>query len=150
MLWWWRDHLSKTSHEHVRHMQADFERLWQWRLRLHHNKYKFFHDRLAYLGHMSIPWGSGLQQSKVDTLQKIPKCAETLCLANYYRRFVKGFSLIAKPLTILTSKYLPWTWGCQQYQIFETLKQRLDVAPILRHLNFLNLFNCIWIGVHWV
>ena len=47
--------LSKTPHEHVRHLQAVFERLRRQEFRLHHGKYKFFHDQLAYLGHMIIP-----------------------------------------------------------------------------------------------
>ena len=53
-------------------------------------------------------------------------------MANYYRRFVKNFSLIAKPLTILTGKDQPWTWGREQEQAFATLKLKLGSAPILR------------------
>ena len=80
---------------------------------LAHSKCKFFHDLLAYLGHMIIPEGLGVQQAKVDTLQKIlapvdvPRLRTFLGLINYYRRFVKNFSWIAKPLTILTSNNQP-------------------------------------------
>ena len=101
------------------HLQAVFGRLQQWGLRLHHGKCKFFHNRLPYLGHMIIPGGLGVQQAKVDALQKIPAPSDVsrlrafLGLANYYRRFVKNFSLIAKALTILTGKDQPWTWGCE-------------------------------------
>ena len=35
---------KKTPQEHVKHLQAVFERLWRWALRLHHGKCKFFHD----------------------------------------------------------------------------------------------------------
>ena len=59
---------SKTPQEHVRHLQAVFERLRRWGLRLHHGKCNFFHDQLAYLGHMIIPRGLGMQQAKVDAL----------------------------------------------------------------------------------
>ena len=62
----------------------------------------------------------------------MPRLRAFLGLANYYRRFVKNFSLIAKPLTILTSKDQPWTWGREQQQAFETLKQKLGSAPVLR------------------
>ena len=64
---------------------------------------------------MIILGGLGVQHAKVDGLQKIPaqvyvvKLCTLLGLANYYQRFVKNFSLIAKPLTILTSKDQPWT-----------------------------------------
>ena len=106
---------SNTPQEHVRHLQAVFERLRKWGLRLHHGKCKFFHNRLPYLGHMIVLGGLGVQQAKVDALQKIlapndvPQLRAFLELANYYRRFVKDFSLIAKPLTTFTSKDQDWT-----------------------------------------
>ena len=55
-----------------------------------------------------------------------------LGLANYYHRFVKNFSLIAKPLTILTKKDQPWTWEPEREQAFATLKLKLGSAPGLR------------------
>ena len=60
-------------------------------LRLHDGKCKFFHDQLAYLGHMIIPRGLEVQQAKLDALQKIPALVNVprlrifLGLANYYR-----------------------------------------------------------------
>ena len=63
---------SGSPQEHVRHLQAMFQRLRQWRLRLHHGKCKFFHNQLLYLGHMIVLGGLGVQQAKVDALQRIP------------------------------------------------------------------------------
>jgi hypothetical protein len=96
---------------------------------------------------MIIPGGLGVQQAKVDALQKIPTPVDVprlrafLGLANYYHRFVKNFSLIAKPLTILTSKDQPWTWGREQQQAFETLKQKLGSALVLRRLDVSKSFQ---------
>ena len=76
---------------------------------------------------MIIPGGLGVQQPKMDALQKflapvdVPRFCGFLGLANYYRQFVKNFSLIAKPLTILISEDQPWTWGREQQHTFETL-----------------------------
>ena len=114
------DDVSKTPQEHVRHLQTVFELLRRWGLCLYHGKCKFFYDQLAYLDHMIIPGGLGVQQTKVDALQKfpiavdVPRLRTFLGLANYYRRFVKNFSLITEPLAILTSKDQPWTWGREQ------------------------------------
>ena len=89
-----------------------------------------FHDRIAYLGHMIIPRGLGVQQAKVDALEKIPAPVDVprfrvfLGLANYYWQFVKNFSLVAKPVTILTSNDQPWTWGRERQHAFVTLKQK--------------------------
>ena len=62
---------SSGPQEHVRHLQAVFHRLLELGLRLHHGKCKFFHDWLPYLGHMIILGDLGVQQAKVDALQKI-------------------------------------------------------------------------------
>lgn len=96
---------------------------------------------------MIIPGSLEVRQIKVDSLQKILtplawlRGCVLLGLANYNRWFVKNFSLFAKPLTILTNKDQPWTWGCEQQQAFETLKQKMDAAPILRLPDFSKSFQ---------
>ncbi|GJQ97043.1 putative reverse transcriptase domain-containing protein [Tanacetum coccineum] len=54
-----------------------------------------------------------------------------LGLAGYYRRFIKGFSKIAKPMTELTQKNQKFDWGEEQEEAFQLLKQKLCAAPIL-------------------
>ena len=63
----------------------------------------------------------------------VPKLPIFLGLANYYRRFTKNFSLIAKPLTIFTSNDQPWTWGREEQQAFETLKQKMGTSLAFRY-----------------
>ena len=85
---------------------------------------------------MIVPGSLGVQHTKVDTLQMIPAPSDVsrlrvfLGLANYYRRFVKNFSLIAKLLIILTEKDQRWTWGREQEQAFTTLRLKFGLAPI--------------------
>jgi hypothetical protein len=54
-----------------------------------------------------------------------------LGLAGYYRKFVKGFSSIAHPLTQLLKKDKKFEWTKKCEQSFQELKKRLDSAPIL-------------------
>nr|GEV71969.1 putative reverse transcriptase domain-containing protein [Tanacetum cinerariifolium] len=54
-----------------------------------------------------------------------------LGLARYYRRFIEGFSKIAKPMTKLTQKKVKFEWGDKQEAAFQLLKQKLCSAPIL-------------------
>nr|GEV98439.1 retrovirus-related Pol polyprotein from transposon TNT 1-94 [Tanacetum cinerariifolium] len=54
-----------------------------------------------------------------------------LGLAGYYRRFIEGFSKIAKPMTKLTQKNVKFKWGEKQEVAFHLLKQKLCSAPIL-------------------
>ncbi|GJV61363.1 putative reverse transcriptase domain-containing protein, partial [Tanacetum coccineum] len=52
-------------------------------------------------------------------------------LAGYYRRFIEGFSKIAKPINKLTQKKVKFEWGDKQETAFQLLKQKLCSAPIL-------------------
>nr|GEX53792.1 putative reverse transcriptase domain-containing protein [Tanacetum cinerariifolium] len=58
-----------------------------------------------------------------------------LGLAGYYRRFIEGFSKIAKPMTKLTQKKIKFEWGDKQEAAFQLLKQKFCIAPILALLE---------------
>ncbi|GJV97759.1 putative reverse transcriptase domain-containing protein [Tanacetum coccineum] len=62
---------------------------------------------------------------KEDLYAKFSKC-----LVGYYRRFIEGFSKIAKPMTKLTQKKVKFVWGDKQEAAFQLLKQKLCSAPI--------------------
>ena len=53
-------------------------------------------------------------------------------LCNYYRRFVSDFAAVAAPLTRLCSPHAVWTWEAAEQSSFDTLKDRLSSAPVLR------------------
>ncbi|GJZ89273.1 putative reverse transcriptase domain-containing protein [Tanacetum coccineum] len=54
-----------------------------------------------------------------------------LGLAGYYRRFIEGFSKIAKPMTKLTQKKIKFEWSDKAEAAFQLIKQKLCSAPIL-------------------
>ena len=56
-------------------------------------------------------------------------------MAKYYRRFVKSFMAIAKPMTDLTKKDRDFTWGTEEEAAFQKLKEALTSAPILQVFN---------------
>ncbi|GKE63081.1 putative reverse transcriptase domain-containing protein [Tanacetum coccineum] len=64
-----------------------------------------------------------------------PKTETEICqflgLASYYRRFIEGFSKIAKSMTKLTQKKVKFDWGDKQEVVFQLLKEKLCSAPIL-------------------
>nr|GFA13489.1 putative reverse transcriptase domain-containing protein [Tanacetum cinerariifolium] len=61
----------------------------------------------------------------------IPKIRQFLGLAGYYRRFIEGFSKIAKSMTKLTQKGIKHDWGEKEENAFQLIKQKLCSASIL-------------------
>jgi len=61
-------------------------------------------------------------------------------LAGYYRRFIKGFSKIAKPLTNLLKKEIDFNWGDKEQECFNILKNTLCEEPVLQYPDFTKPF----------
>ncbi|XP_075489561.1 uncharacterized protein LOC142528402 [Primulina tabacum] len=61
----------------------------------------------------------------------VPEIRSFMGLAGYYRRFIKDFSSIAKPITQLTQKNAPFVWSEECQSSFLELKKRLTSAPVL-------------------
>jgi hypothetical protein len=64
-----------------------------------------------------------------------------LGLAGFYRYFVNNFSTIAAPLNELTKKGVPFSWGTQQGNAFDMLKDKLTHAPLLQVPDFNKTFE---------
>jgi hypothetical protein len=64
-----------------------------------------------------------------------------LCLAGYYRKFIKHFSIIARPLNDLLKKNRVFAWTDDQNVAFQTLKKALIEAPVLALPNFKKPFS---------
>ena len=86
----------------------------------------------------------GIQPSpeKVQTIVEWPRpysvkdVRSSLGLAGFYRRFIKEFSLKAKPMTELTKEKVPWQWTQNEEKLFNELKKSLVIAPVLHIPNF--------------
>ncbi|GJU68422.1 putative reverse transcriptase domain-containing protein [Tanacetum coccineum] len=89
------------------------------------------------LGHVIDNKGIHVDPAKIESVKdwaspKTPtEIRQFLGLAGYYRRFIEGFSKIAKPMTKLTQKKVKFEWGDKQEAAFQLLKQKLCSAPIL-------------------
>ncbi|GJX05052.1 putative reverse transcriptase domain-containing protein, partial [Tanacetum coccineum] len=92
---------------------------------------------VQFLGHVIDSRGIHVDPAKIESIKdwaspKTPtEIRQFLGLAGYYRRFIEGFSKIAKPMTKLTQKKVAFEWGDKQEAAFQTLKTKLCSAPIL-------------------
>ncbi|GJT54215.1 putative reverse transcriptase domain-containing protein [Tanacetum coccineum] len=93
--------------------------------------------KVQVLGHVIDSEGIHVDPAKIESVKdwaspKSPtEIRQFLGLAGYYRRFIEGFSKIAKPMTKLTQKKVKFVWGDKQEAAFQLLKQKLCSAPIL-------------------
>ncbi|XP_073120800.1 uncharacterized protein [Henckelia pumila] len=96
-----------------------------------------FRTRVIFLGHVISGDGISVDPSKVEAVinwprpTSVPEIRSFMGLAGYYRRFIAGFSSIAKPITQLTQKNTPFVWTHECEASFVELKKRLTSAPIL-------------------
>ena len=92
---------------------------------------------VGFLGVIIGEDGVRMEKEKVQGVVEwpVPKSVKDvqkfLGLANYYRRFVKDFAKIAKPLHEMTRKETKWSWGERQQKAFEELKERFITEPVL-------------------
>jgi len=89
---------------------------------------------------LGVVMGQGkieMEEEKVEGVLNwpVPKTVRDvrkfLGLANYYRRFVKNFAILAKPLNLLTRKEEKWRWEEAQQKAFEQLKGIFTMRPLL-------------------
>lgn len=150
---------SSTLEEHESRLLRVLSRLREYGLKLSPEKCKFFQPSVKYLGHIVSEKGVETDPEKVEALKSwpVPTNLKTLRsflgFAGYYRRFIKGYSAIAKPLNDLTRGYSftrknsgnldskahqldpkqpfgsRWTPDCQL--AFTTLIEKLTSAPVL-------------------
>lgn len=84
--------------------------------------------------------------NKIDTIKKWPLPGNTkevrsfLGLAGYYRKFVKNFGIIARPLFNLLKKHQPFVWTDDTQKAFTLLQQGLIPAPVLQLPDFSKQF----------
>ena len=148
---------SKTVDEHIERLEMVFQKLQQHGLRLELRKCAFFQKKVKFLGHEISAAGIATDPEKVRAVVEWPVPTTTrdlrsfLGFASYYRKFVKGFAQIARPLhqlladcepgpmrkrRKLTSLEQPWRDDPKLQQAFDELRKALTTAPVLGYADY--------------
>ena len=131
---------SRDDDTHLRHLECVLKILQEAGATLRLSKCDLFKRQVKYLGHIIRPGKLAIYGRNLEAMTKaLPPKNKTqvrsfLGMCNVYRRFVRGFTQIAHPLTQKTRKDQPESWGSlneEDLRAFQELKRCLVTAPIL-------------------
>lgn len=128
---------SKSLEEHAAHLREVLEMLTKNKLYVKRSKCSFAQESLEYLGHIISKSGVATDSTKISAVKNWPQPRNTkqlrgfLGLAGYYRKFIRNFGAIYRPLTDLLKKNMQFIWTTHEQASFLALKQALIDAPVL-------------------
>ena len=130
-----------TLEEHRVHVRQVLEVLQGAGLTLKPKKCEFHKSSVKFLGVIIFQDGVKMDPQKVKDIVKwgapttLTGVREFLGFANFYRRFIKGYSQVMAPMVNLTKKNQPFLWNSDCNRAFEFLKTAFTTAPVLAHFD---------------
>ena len=118
------------------------QRCEETNLVLNWEKCHFMVTKGVVLGHIMSENGIEVDKAKIEVIERLPSPTSVkgirsfLGHAGFYRRFIKDFSKIAKPLTNFLSKEVPFQFNDDCLNAFLRLKEALITAPVLQPSNW--------------
>ena len=129
--------VSSTADEHIQRLREVFERFRSANLKINPKKCDSFRIRVHFLGHIIIMKGVEADSNKIAAVKKYPiptnptELKFFLGLCSYYRRYLKNFAEIARPLHKASQVVASFNWTPEAQDVFETLKIQLTTTPFL-------------------
>ena len=127
----------KDRENHHTHLQVVLETLRKEQLYAKLSKCEFWLNEVSFLGHIVSKEGIRVDPKKIEVVvewkppRNVTEVRSFLGLAGNYRRFVKGFSMIAAPMTRLLQKNVKFEWDEECQRSFDKMKAFLTEAPVL-------------------
>jgi hypothetical protein len=138
---------SKSESDHEEHLILLLQKRRDNQLYAKFSKCEFWIDEVQFLGHIISNGGISVDPAKVKEIMAwsipttVTEIRSFLGLAGYYRRFIEGFSKIAKPMTSLLEKGREFKWDEKCQESFDQLKKRLMSLPVLVMPDILKGFD---------
>jgi len=111
---------TETEKRYDKIMEEVLKRLEKNNLYIKPEKYMWKVRKIGFLGVVIGPNGIEIEKEKVDGVlswlepKNMKNIRKFLDLANYYRRFIKNFAQVTRPMNGLTRKDVKWKWGSKQ------------------------------------
>ncbi len=134
--------VGQDANTHLRNLSLVLDRLIDNGLTLKPSKCHFGAKEVPYLGHILSEKGISTDPKKIEVISSYPapRCQKDiqifLGMTNYYRKFIKNYAMLCKPLYHLLKSDVDFVWDDQCTTAFEKLKIHMQTAPILNYPNF--------------
>lgn len=141
--------LGCSENHHLKNLESVFKICRRYNLKLNPEKCKFFSAEVTYLGHKCTDRGIFPDDGKIEAVKTYPQpqnkdeVKRFVAFMNYYRRFIKNFAEMAKPLNYLTRQKTNFNWTEECQQSFLKLKNSLIQPPILKYPDFNRPFTLL-------
>ena len=128
----------QSLEKHINHIRKALQQLRNARLFARLHKCLLFQTKVEYLVFHVLAQGVQPSLENVGTIVEWPRpqgvkdIRSFLGLASFYRRFIRHFSLKARPLTDLTKEEILWHWSEVEERAFRELKRSLVTAPLMQ------------------
>jgi len=128
---------TETEKGHDEIMKKILRRLEENDLYVKPEKYMWKVRKIGFLEVVIGPNRIEMEKEKVEEVLSWPEpknmkdVRKFLGLANYYRKLIKDFTQVARPMNTLTRKDVKWQWGTEQQQAFDELKWVFTTKPVL-------------------
>ncbi|GJY20149.1 putative reverse transcriptase domain-containing protein [Tanacetum coccineum] len=128
---------SRNKKKHEEHLKEIMKLLKKEELYAKFSKCEFWIPKVQFLGHVIDSQGIHVDPAKIESIKdwaspKTPtKIRQFLGLAGYYRRFIEGFSKIAKSMTKLTQKGVKFDWGDKEEAAFQLKKEEVVQEKVI-------------------
>ncbi|UYV84117.1 hypothetical protein LAZ67_X001223 [Cordylochernes scorpioides] len=130
-----------TPDDHLRRLEVVLNCFKRAGLKLNPGKCSFGASNIKILGHQVNKDGIRPDDDKIKAVSQFPipknlqQLRSFLGLSSYYRRFIKNYADIARPLNSLLSKGTKFQWNTDQERAFQKLKNALTSKPVLGHFD---------------